>query len=777
VSRRYRQSPVFYDPTPARWPWVIALLLVAAIAVGGLLRADVVSIGTISDLLARGAQPAAPASPPEVAGAAVGTATAATEDEPETNLEPADTTSSPLADPGLSADEVAAAWVARWNAGDYDAMYALTSGTVQRAISREEFVARYSGIVDRAELRSVVAEITGSAGDAREVPLRVSFESGIVGAFSEENALPLVQEGDGWRVAWSPSTIFRDLGSDGCVDVDRLPAGRGKILDRHGEPLAYDGEVERVGIVPGQIPATEEDRILRELSALTGMDEADIERLYADADPGWFVPIKDFPREESDRLLDVISRLPGVSVKSETARVYPLGERAAHITGYVSVPTAEQLAADDEVFAGQLIGQAGVEAGANDILAGIPGGRLIVVQCDSRVERFQIAAREPVPPRDVVLTIDREFQTSVYDALRTQGTAKGAAVVLDPRSGAVLALASIPSYDPNGFVLGFAPRDRATLQSETQRPLLSRAAEGLYPTGSAFKPITFSAAMEGLGYTPETVLDCPSTFQLAGASQVWEDWTVAYGVGAQGPMSLHQALVNSCNTVFYAIGRDLDAIDPDYLPRMAKAFGLGAPTGVPFLPEAGGVVPDPAWKLETYGDYWATGDAINLAIGQGALQVTPLQLATAYAAIANGGYLLQPYIVAEIVDPAGAVEPAGERIVRGRLPISGTTLTALQAALRAQTSDPNGAGSYRVFGDMSWPIAGKTGTAQRTASAAAKPHSWFAGFGPYGAPAEIASTVMFESVGEGVSFAAPVTRTIYDAWLQSDLRVELISGS
>jgi penicillin-binding protein 2 len=147
--------------------------------------------------------------------------------------------------------------------------------------------------------------------------------------------------------------------------------------------------------------------------------------------------------------------------------------------------------------------------------------------------------------------------------------------------------------------------------------------------------------------------------------------------------------------------------------------------------------------------------------------VTPLQLANAYAAIANGGDLLQPYIVSDLVDPDGAKEPAGERIVRGRLPVSATTLTALQAALRAQTSDPYGAGSYRVFGDMTWPIAGKTGTAQVNGSAAAKPHS---GFGPYGAEAEIASAVIFESVGEGVSYAAPVTRRIYEVWLLSDLR-------
>lgn len=775
MARRYRQSPVFYEPTPTRWPWVLALLLVvSAIVFAAVVRPGIVPLGGLGALLPQRnpAPQIAPSPAPEIAA----DATAVAESVPtETSAAEEDVGPAPVAGTE-TADKVAAEWVARWNDGDYAGMYALTSGTVQRTIALEEFVSRYQGIVDRAELQSVRAEITGAAADTPRVPFRVRFESGIAGEFSEENTLPLVHEENGWRVAWTPSTIFAELGNDGCVDVDRLPSERGKILDRHGEPLAYDGQVERVGIVPGLIPAEDEERVLRELSELTKMDEADIKARYEGADPSWFIPIMDFPREESARLLDIISRLPGVSVKAETARVYPLGEQAAHITGYVSEPTAEQLEADPSLVPGQRIGQAGIEAGADEILAGVPGGRLLVVHCDSRVEQSEIASREPVPSRDVVLTIDRAFQTEVFAAMRAQGPSEGAAVVLDPRTGAVLALASIPSYDPNGFVLGFAPRDRAALQSEAQRPLLSRAAEGLYPTGSAFKPITFAAAIEGLGYTPETMLDCPSTFQLEGASQIWEDWTVAYGVGAQGPMTLHQALVNSCNTVFYAIGRDLDAKDSEYLPQMAKAFGLGSPTGIPYLPEAAGAAPDPAWKLATFGDYWATGDAINLAIGQGFLQVTPLQLATAYAAIANGGDLLQPYIVSDLVDPDGATERVGERVVRSRLPISEATVTALQAALRDQTSDPNGAGSYRVFGDMTWPIAGKTGTAQRNDSATAKPHSWFAGFGPYGSEPEIASAVIFESVGEGVSFAAPATRHIYDAWLQSDLRGDGVSG-
>jgi penicillin-binding protein 2 len=763
LSRRYRQSPVFYDPTPARWPWVVVLLLlVAVVALGVYLRPDWAPFARLGAIIGRSDLPAVSTPGPNAMAGGAGDAS--------TSQPTATAASNVAASPvptasAMTADDVAQAWIARWNAGDFSGMFDLTSGTVHRTITRDDFTSRYQGIVDRAELRTVKAEVTAPAGTGRRVPITVAFDSSIVGTFSEENSLPLVHEDDGWHVAWTPSVIFSELGSDGCVDVDTLPAGRGKILDRNGEPLAYDGTVERVGVVPGQIPPEQEASILTELGNLTGMTVDAIRQRYAGADPSWFVPIKDFPEDQRDSLLDTISRLPGVSVKSETARVYPLGEKAAHITGYISEPTAEQLAANPDLVPGQLIGQAGIEAGADEILAGVPGGRLIVVQCDSRVERATIASREPVPPRDVKLTIDRTFQASVYDALLGEGKLQGAAVVLDPRNGAVLALASVPSYDPNGFVLGFTAQERARLQSETQRPLLSRAAEGTYPTGSAFKPITFAAAMEGLGYTPDTVLDCPSTFQLEGANQVWEDWTVAYGLGAQGPLTLHQALVNSCNTVFYGIGRDLDHKDPEYLPKMAKAFGLGAPTDIPFLPEASGIVPDPEWKLETLGDYWATGDAVNLAIGQGFLQVTPLQLATAYAAIANGGDLLRPYIVSQIVDPDGAGEPTGGRVVRSHLPVSEATIAALQDALRAQTSDPNGAGSYSVFGDMTWPIAGKTGTAQRDTSATAKPHSWFAAFGPYGSEAEIASAVMYESAGEGVSYAAPTTRRIYEAWL------------
>ncbi len=789
-----------YAPHPARrtsrWPWLL-LAVVLALAVGAalyLVRAGALDLGAVRRDLGFAA-PAATGSPPPTApptavavsaGGAppspavpqlpVGGA-AATADvglPGAASAEPATVASPPPPPPTVVPPaEVATAYVERWSDGDYEDLYDLLSTDARAAIGRGEFVERYQGVVERAGLSELTATVEGPPNLQGEVPIRVDFQSSIVGSFSESNVLPLTREGGGWAVAWTPSLIFKDLGGDGCIDVAVDQPARGAILDRDRHQLAYDGPVHRVGIVPGRIEPAEEGRMLRELSALTGIAEDDLAARYRDADPSWFVPIKDFPEARGDELLNALSDLPGVAVQPATARVYPMGATAAHVTGYVAPVTAEQLAADSSLVQGQIVGQTGVEAGADELLTGEPGGRLIVVQCQTRAERSVIHERSPVPAKDVVLTIDPELQAATDAALSAQpGDVKGSAVVLDPRTGAVLAMVSHPTYDPNGFVLGFSAAERDALADDGLRPLLNRAAGAAYPTGSIFKAITFAAAMEDLDLTGETVYDCPSTFSIEGSRNVWEDWTVANGLPAQGPLTLHQALVNSCNTVFYQLGRDLDQEDEEALPAMAKAFGLGAATDIPYLPEVAGSVPDPRWKLDTFGDYWARGDAVNLAIGQGFLQSTPLQMATAYAAIANGGDLLRPYLVAETIAPK-ETEQVGVREARGKLPLARATLGELQSALRDQTSDPNGAGSARIFGDFPWPIAGKTGTAENNQDRRGqKPHSWFAAFGPYGSEATIASIVMVENAGEGVGFAAPVTRRIYEAYLETNLATE-----
>jgi penicillin-binding protein 2 len=349
--------------------------------------------------------------------------------------------------------------------------------------------------------------------------------------------------------------------------------------------------------------------------------------------------------------------------------------------------------------------------------------------------------------------------------------------VIDPRTGAILAMVSHPTFDPNSFVTGnFTDEELQQLNDPTLSPLLNRAASATYPAGSIFKVITTAAAMADLGYTGDTPIDCPASYTIG--DQTWNDWVVENGLSAQGQLTLHSGLVQSCNTVFYQIGHKLDDEGSNLLPDMAKAFGLGSPTGVAYFPEATGVVPDPAWKMENIGDGWSTGDNVNLSIGQGYLLASPLQMANVYAAIANGGELLQPYLVDKALMPGtDQVQQIGKREVIHKLPLTDAEIAELQSALRDQTSNDNGVGSSRIFGDFPWPIAGKTGTAQNgPQDNPPPPHSWFAAYGPAGEESTIASVVMFEQVGEGVQFAAPVTKAIYEAYIDDGMKQDLAGG-
>lgn len=656
-----------------------------------------------------------------------------------------------------------------WDAADYDGLYDLLSSTAQSAISRQDFVDRYTGITAEAGIYGVAVapgqEIVGN----NNVPVTVTFSSHYVGQFSQQNSFPFVKEGDAWKVNWTPSMIFAGLGED-CIDYTADTNERGSILDRNREPLAYNSQISQIGVIPGQI--TDEPALLKKLSDLLDMPQDEIKAKYEDGQPDWFMPIKDYPKEMDSATLNGLQGLNGVVVQSAIARVYPLGEAAAHLTGYVTPATADDLAADTEgtLLPDQPIGRAGVEASANDILAGVTGGRLRVVGCGNREEKTLIAKKDTVPGQDVILTVDSDLQKAVDAAMTAEkGMEKGSAVILDPENGEVLAMVSHPTYDPNWFVLGFNDSDWAYVNDDTQRPLFNRATEATYPTGSIFKVITMAAGMADLGYTGDTSFDCTSSWTIPNTNAVFNDWTVDYGISAQGQMSLHNALVNSCNTIFYQVGYALDEKDEELLPEMAKAFGLGSPTGIPYFYESGGTVPDPEWKQSVIGDYWASGDAVNLSIGQGYLLATPLQMAVAYAAIANGGEVLQPYLIEYTANhDTGKRARLGKKTVVGDLPISSDQVAEIQSAMRDQTSNAAGAGSARLFASYDYPIAGKTGTAQNDLDGDDTPHSWFASFGPYGQTATITTIVMAENAGEGVTVAAPITKAIYDAYRKID---------
>ncbi|HEV7662912.1 MAG TPA: penicillin-binding transpeptidase domain-containing protein, partial [Chloroflexota bacterium] len=512
--------------------------------------------------------------------------------------------------PRLPAD-AAAAFFAAWQQAQFGAMYDLLSSGAQATTSRDVFVRRYTNIRNGiGETKLIVqpspppAESDATATQS-QVPFEVTRSLPIFGDLSESNVLPLVQEDGIWKVAWQPGLIFSGLTATSTVRVAPDVAARGRILDRTGKPLADNGAILAVGVVPGEIQ--DETTLLKAMSDALGLSADTIKQRYQGGQPTWFMPVAVRSAAERPDLQAKLGALGGVALQDRPARVYPLGPAAAHVVGYVSHPTADELrqlaaAGYDET---DWIGRAGIEASFEQQLSGTRGGTIQIVDSGSKVLRT-VAQKAAVAGQDITLSLDSVIQ---QEALAVLGDKLGSAVVMDPRDRSILALASQPSFDPNQFVIGLSDAQWQELNGPT-RPLVLRATESAYPTGSIFKIITLAAGLEnGVVKTSDT-FDCgPDWNGLPGVTL--HNWQ------PQGTLKLTEALTESCNPACYEIGLRLDRLDPTILPTFARRFGLGAATSTPGVQEVSGTVPDPTWKQATLKEPWSSGDSVNLAIGQG----------------------------------------------------------------------------------------------------------------------------------------------------------------
>lgn len=662
----------------------------------------------------------------------------------------------------LTADQVANAYFRAWEGRRYERMYDLLSAGTRQAVTREAFVRRYTNIESGiGQTRLAVAAQPAREGPAEGTPqgggttsgqpgARVSFTAtrtvAIFGELAEPNTLPLVRDPDGWRVAWHPGLIFSGLTADSSVRPTTDTPKRGRILDRGGQPLADNGTLLAIGVVPGQI--TDEPALLAALSETLQQPPDAIKPKYQGGQPDWFMPIAVRPAADRPALEQALGSVPGISLQDRPARVYPLGAAAAHVTGYVAHPTADDLKrlAERGYDETDWIGRAGVEGSREAELAGRKGGRLAIVGNSSGQVIRTIAEQPAVPGADVTLALDATLQQRASEIL---GDRAGSAIVLDPRDQGLRALASSPSFDPNRFVLGLSDAEWQVLNGP-DRPLLTRPTESAYAPASTFKVVTMSAGLERGGFTTGSTFDCALEWRgLPGVAL--RNWT------QQGTLDLVEALTQSCNPAFYTIGQTLDGVDPAILPTFARGFGLGQPTGLAGLREAAGLVPDPAWKRREKGEAWTTGDSVNLAIGQGYLLVTPLQMANAYAALANGGTLRTPVLVQSITRPDGA-EQTFQAQDRRTLPISPATRAAILRGMRRVTSTPQGTASAAFRGETV-PVAAKTGSAENEGPDA---HAWFIGFMTPDQPTTL-GLVMVEGGQAGGTTAAPLARQLLDA--------------
>ncbi len=617
-----------------------------------------------------------------------------------------------------------------------------------------------------------------------------------------------------WFLQVADAEEFERAAVDNRTREVVTPAPRGEVVDARGRPLVRNRTALVVSVSRSQLMAQPDDgeAVLARLSEVLDVPAAALGQQIRPcggkvAPPCWSgSPYQPVPVAELDvgdpaglqRVLRITERredFAGVSAQYAAVRDYPEATLASHLLGYLGPISTEETGTEQyaDVAADALVGRAGVEATYDQALRGVDGVQRLMVDRVGTVTGTTGQTR-PVPGSTLVLSVDAEVQRVAERALQTavnrartlparggSGLLRadsGSIVVLEPRTGRVVAMASYPSYDPSVFVGGASPAQYADLVDQARgAPLVFRAVQGAYAPASTFKVVSAAAAVDSGDYPLDGRYDCPGTYAPTGQRN--------FDSAELGVIDLRTALVKSCDTVFYRFGYEQwqrDGADrPVARPRdpnvaMAKAFGLGERTGVDLPSERRGTVADRGYKQRLWdqtkdercdgtsaldrefcadGFRFRGGDATNFAIGQGDTLVTPLQLATAYAAIANGGALLEPHVGRALVAADGAVSEIAPR-VRSRLPVDPGLLGFLRSAL-AGVTQPGGTAAA-AFAGSPVAVAGKTGTGE---VAGKQDTSWFASFAPATDP-RLVVVGMVSQGGTGGTVAAPMVREVYD---------------
>jgi penicillin-binding protein 2 len=545
----------------------------------------------------------------------------------------------------------------------------------------------------------------------------------------------------------------------------KVQAPRGEIVDRHGQLLVRNRHSLSIKVTPDKLPQAKADReeVYRRLAKLLGLKPKRLERrvereltalpyskptIKQDVDPNLVAFVLE--RQEE---------FPGVEPEREFLREYPHGVIGAHLFGQVGEVSPKQL--KDERFngveMGDRVGQAGIEAEYDRFLRGRNGAARVEV--DALGNLTQTLKREqPRQGEQLRLSLDLNVQRVAQQAL-AGGTGKGAFAVMNVQNGEVLALGSQPSFDPNVFTKPITKKQLDALTSkDLGEPLLNRAIQAGYPTGSTFKLITATAALESGHITPSTPLSDPGSLTVGGIT-----FENAGGV-AHGVLALPQALTVSSDVFFYQLGRDMNE-EGMPLQLWAHRLGIGRRTGIDLPGEQPGRLPTPRWRNSWYKKKltdrpWSVGDNINLSVGQGDLLADPLQMAVAYAAIANGGRVLRPRLGLRIEDSTGRALQELDAPTARRIKVSEANRQAILEGLYGAANAPGGT-STPVFEGFPIPVAGKTGTAEHVGKA---DQSWYVAFAPYPNPKYVVA-VTDEAGGFGADTAAPMARRILAALL------------
>jgi penicillin-binding protein 2 len=539
----------------------------------------------------------------------------------------------------------------------------------------------------------------------------------------------------------------------------RVPSARGVVYDRRGEILVDNRPSFDVVFVPED--ARDRKATLRRLATVLGESETQLhERLRAPSKrPAYegIVVRRDLEWDDVVRVETHQLELPGVSLQVVPRRTYPFGPLASHLLGYVGEVSEKELAGADTsaVRPGDVVGKASLERAWDDELRGVAGEQQVEV--DALGRRMRVLDETPDVAGDTLtLTIDRDLQAVAEQAL---GDRNGSIVAIDPRNGEILAMVSHPSYDPNAFARGLRRDESRALMQDPAKPLVNRAVQGQFAPGSTFKVAVAAGALEAGVATKGSGVSC------GGGVQFGNHYFRCWRKGGHGHVDLHEAIVQSCDVFFYTYGPRLGI---DALAKYVRSLGLGQLTGIKLDHEKAGTIPDSEWKMRRFKQPWYPGETLSVAIGQGYVTATPLQMANLAATIANGGTRYRPHYVRRVDSPDGSVRRVVEPEVLGHAEVSPANLEIIREAMRDVVMTDRGTGKKARIPGVT--VAGKTGTAQvvkmgerarsNKGARATRDHAWFISFAPYEAPEIAVACIVENAGGGGGAIAAPTVRQV-----------------
>ncbi len=564
-----------------------------------------------------------------------------------------------------------------------------------------------------------------------------------------------------WYLQILKGEYFKGLSENNRIRIQEIAAPRGTLFDRNGVPLVDSFPSFDVSIYRQDVPDME--TLIPVLSRVLFLDPL---RLRARLDGARGIPLHqpvkiktDIPRRELAAVETGRMDLPGVSVDVVIRRNYPHKNLASHLIGYLGEISQQELAMEEFVNhkLGYVVGKYGVEQKFELELMGESGGRQIEVNALGHKIRV-LGQVEPSPGNSVHLTLDLELQKAAEEAMAGK---QGTMVVLNPRNGDILAMASKPDFDPNLFARGISPDKWKSIVDNPARPLQNRTIQGQYPPGSIFKILVAMAGLEEKVITPETPFECTGSYFFGNREYLcWKK-------EGHGQVRLRKAIVESCDVYFYQLGMRLGV---NRIAKYASAAGLGSPTGFPLGLEKAGLVPTSSWKMRRFGVPWQGGENLSIAIGQGYNLATPLQIACTFSALFNGAKYYQPRIALGVRAPDGEALREYPPLLLRNIPISPETIEFVREALWGAVHSPGGTGGRaKVEG---FDVAGKTGTSQVVQRKEGKSepippelqdHAWFACFAPVFNPA-IVVVVLVEHGGGGGSAAAPLAKKVLETY-------------